>query len=290
MYMKKIRCLCIFAVICLFAAVLCGCNKNLKTQGQAVSYAKVRYGDCKVVAEDKINDEKIVYTMKDNDYGFEYKVTSSISSIMIDGSSFGGHESTSDDFLFNFRDYIENDSAEKFDLVRKKYNMETEDADMILKSVMYLHMKDNDMENAENAAKQTAYIFKHYEKKKVFSVYDIVVYDPNGDLMGRCMVETGKWMDKEAIKDDKIIQWAKEKNSNAKYLRKETRTFADTGVSADDVVKFHYESDVKSPQNGSDPVTYYYFEADGKEFFVCDFWTKQHDKWYTNYYDVFKKQ
>ncbi len=273
-----------------FVIVLCGCSTKLKTESQAVHYAEMRYGSCTAVSTQKNSDDKVVYKMKDNDYWFEYEVISEISEINIDGSSFGKYEYTSDTFIECFRDYIFEDAKDQFESIENQYNAKIETGDILSGSLVTIRMNNGNVSNAEKASKQAASVFKHYEKKKLFSSLDIYVYSNEDELIGKCRIESGTWMDTTDIKDEQIIMWAKSKKGNANLIRKETKTFADTGLSKNQVAKFHYNSDINYPQESDDPVEYYYFEASGKEFFVCNFYSTDTDNWYTNYYEVFKKR
>lgn len=170
---------------------------------------------------------------------------------------------------------------------RDAHNIETEIPDITLHSLMHIYFKSGDISNAEAAAGQVASIFRSYEKKKLFSIYDVSVFDANDSIIGKCKISEGKWQNKEALYDERVISWAKNKSGNVKYLNKVEKTFKDTGLSRDDVCKFYYSSDINCPQKPDDPVTCYYFQVKNKHFFVYDFWTVERSEWYTNYYEVF---
>lgn len=118
--LKKIH-VALFVTFLFVIFALCGCSTKLKTSDDAVAYAKIHYGSAEFISEEKDGDSKVVFTLQDKDYGFQYTVTSAVTEMNIDGSSFGKYESTSDDYLSCYRDFILNDSADKFELVRKKY-------------------------------------------------------------------------------------------------------------------------------------------------------------------------
>lgn len=277
----------LFVIMLMTFLVFGGCSTKLKTSDDALAYARIHYGAATLLNEQKEGDKKVIFTLKDKDYGFQYTVTSAISDINIDGSSFGKYESTYDDYMSCYRDFILEDSFEKFDLVKKKYNVETEIPDISLHSLMHIYWKSSEISTAKDAAGQMADIFRSYEKKKLFNVYDVSVFDVNDNIIGKCKISTGEWQDKEALYDKRVIDWAKNKHSNVKYLNKVQKTFKDTGLSPNDVNKFYYHSDINYPQNPDDPVIYYYFEWNHKKFFVCDFWTTEYSEWYTNYYEIF---
>ena len=276
-------------IILIVVLALGGCSMKLKTSDDALRYARMNYGSAELISEQNNGENSVTFTLKDKDHGFTYTVTSKITEMNIDGSSFGKYESTSDDYMSCFRDFILDDSSEKFDEIKNRYNIETEIPDISLHSLMHIHIKNGDTADAKDAAVQTAEIFKSYEKKKLFAIYDVSVFDENDNIIGKCNISDGKWQNAEELYDERIISWAKNKSRNADYLYKEKKTFKDTGLSLGDVVKFYYDSDINCPQEPDDEVTCYYFKAGNKEFFVYDFWTVERNEWYTNYYEVFNR-
>lgn len=286
--MKNQKHIALLVVMAMVFLIFGGCSTKLKTSNDALAYARIHYGAATLLREQKEGDKKVIFTLQDNDYGFQYTVTSSIADINIDGSSFGKYESTYDDYMSCYRDFILDDSFEQFDFVKKKYQIETETPDISLHSLMHIYWKSSEISATKDAAGQMADIFRNYEKKKLFSIYDIAVFDTNDNIIGKCKISTGQWQDQEALYDERVINWAKNKYHNVKYLNKVQKTFQDTGLSPDDVSKFYYSSDINCPQNPDDPVTYYYFEVNHQEFFVCDFWTTKSSEWYTNYDEIFR--
>lgn len=75
---------------------------------------------------------------------------------------------------------------------------------------------------------------------------------------------------------------------NAVFLRKEIKTFADTGADLDRVDHPAYDG-TSDPTSNSSPVTFHFLRAsDGSEYYLCDFLyyegeSRDAPKWYTNY-------
>ncbi len=286
--MKKIIRLSFFTIILITCMlILCSCRSDPKSEQEVLDYAQRKYGSCTLVESDTSDKDKTVITVRDDSYGFTYNVTSSVNDINIDGSVFGKVEDTYDSYIPSFRDFIAEDAKNDFEYIRSNFKIKTELNDTTLRSLMYIYIDDSDIKNAREITRRAASIFSHYDKKNVFSLYDVTSFDNNEQLLGKCSVTKGEWMDYEAIMDDRIIQWAKSRKSSCTYLRKEKHKFSETGLSPGDVMKFYYETDINCPQDPDDEITLYYFKSDGKEFYVADFMYTVTDSYYSNYDEVF---
>lgn len=78
---------------------------------------------------------------------------------------------------------------------------------------------------------------------------------------------------------------AKKLNHDAVYVRKEEKLFKDTGLTLDNLL---LDFDEEPPTDDS-VVTFYYFEVDGKEFFIADLMLNTGGYWYNNYYEVIEE-
>ena len=104
-------------LLCL--TTFCACS--VKSKRSLVSYAKQNYGKCKFIREEVSgsgNDKVRTVYLKDKDTGIEYKVTSGMDDINIDGSSFGHVESTSSNFMDLYWDYVRDEAADELDDIR----------------------------------------------------------------------------------------------------------------------------------------------------------------------------
>ena len=269
-------------LISLCLLTLCSCRSEPKSEQEALDYAAGKYGSCTLTDSDTSDKSRTVITVRDDTYGFTYSVTSDVNEINIDGSVFGKAEGTYDTYIPSFRDFITEDAKDKFDYIRSGFKVTTELPDTDLHSLMFIYIDDSDVGNAKEITRRAASVFSLYDKRKVFSVYDVTSYDRNDKLLGKCNITSGEWMDYEAIMDDRVIQFVKSKKSSARFLRKEKHKFSETGLTPGDVVKFYYESDINCPQNPDDEVTLYYFEADGREFYAADFMYTVTNSYYTS--------
>lgn len=81
---------------------LVGCSS--KTTDQIIKYAKKTHGDCEVISKTE-EDGISTVVFKDSLQGFEYKVTSSMSDISIDGTTIGSVEQQTDTFRMEAINY-----------------------------------------------------------------------------------------------------------------------------------------------------------------------------------------
>ena len=87
----------ILLMICLGLA---GCGKRASAD-KLINDAKSKYGDCEVVSKTETSD-RVEVIVKDKTQGFEYKLSSKMDDINIDGSKFGSVPSSSDTFYSEF--------------------------------------------------------------------------------------------------------------------------------------------------------------------------------------------
>ena len=97
------------AVVMLIVTALAFGGCTVKTKRQLINYARETYGEVKYIGnKSKIGGEDAYTTviLEDKDTGIQYEVTSSMTSIVIDGSFFGRAEQTSSDFEKLYFEYL----------------------------------------------------------------------------------------------------------------------------------------------------------------------------------------
>ena len=296
-----------FALICL---LLGGCG-HVKNAKQLHKYANRTYGKCKMVSKTE-TEEKTEIVLIDELQGFEYKVVSQMGDINIDGTSFGSLPSTSDTFSKSLKEYVLSEVRPDIDKLCSNYNATYDPTyDALGKFTLTSpNTEANGVSLVEAAGKLFQdYNLEHRMDKMTLSVeYDDKWYDENythkdtgnaeEDYMysgadkselkhiGSVKLPNCIFRDKETETVDLFIENAQCISSKSKYLRKETKPFSETGISLDRVAQTYYNP---YPKSMSDTVTFYYFEVEGKEYYICDFEDAETYSWYTNYKDVFPK-
>ncbi|MBE5923322.1 MAG: hypothetical protein E7271_02500 [Lachnospiraceae bacterium] len=302
----------IIAALCL---LLTGCG-HVKSAKKLFKQAKREHGKCEVVSKSETK-EKTVVRLRDDLQGFEYEIVSAMHGIVIDGSSFGSLPSTTDSFEMSLHSYVTDQLKPKLDKLCTKYNATYEDGydKELIKFILTSPNKDaNAVPLVEAAAKlyqeynvenrlDKCYVSVEHDNKWFKEKYpyptdpetlyseDSYLYSSAGSSIakhiGSANLPDCTFRDKEAETDDYYLEMAKMKNPDAVFVRKEKKTFADSGANLHDVMHTIGE---KSPEKTTDPVTFYYYSVNGKEFYLCDFLVQDTGTWYTNYNEVFLKK
>lgn len=109
-------------MLCLII-LLCSCG-SVKSRNSLISYATKKYGKAEFISEDVSKEDYRKVYLRDKDTGIEYMVSSSMSKILIDGSSFGSYEQTRCNFEELYREYIVAASQSELDELCSQYSME----------------------------------------------------------------------------------------------------------------------------------------------------------------------
>ena len=133
-------------------------------------------------------------------------------------------------------------------------------------------------------------IFNKYDTRGFLKDYLIYADQKDGTHLGSVKVADNDWSSLEASEnvwrspeDEKVeyYTWhAQNKNKNAVYLRTEQKPFSYAGIPLSRVAHILGS---EYPDSMDYPVNYYFFEADGKEFYVADFVDEETMSMYTNY-------
>ena len=278
--MKKISLVFLLVVLVIF---LCSCSPA--TKSEIMKYAKKEYGRAEIIDIDEVSEDEIIYHLKDKEYGFEYYIKSAVNDILIDGAKFGEVENKYSNFSVEYYSYIAEKLDDRLVELENKYNVEiiepkvsSGDNDLLID----INYKIDDTQTAPTLAKNVNDLYKEYDSRGYWKVVRTYVYDKNKEKIGCYDLKYDVWMTPENEEDYFYIEKAKMLNSKAVYLRKESKLFKDTGLTLDDVSKVIGK---ELPTENS-TVTYYYFEVDGKEFFLADVLVNPNDRWYSNYDEV----
>lgn len=281
--MKKFKKISLILLIIALAMLVCSCRPA--TKSEIMKYAKKEYGKAEIIDIDEVSEDEIIYHFKDKEYGFEYYIKSAVNDILIDGAKFGEHEDKESNFNVEYYSYIAEKLDDRLAELENKYNIEiiepkvySGDEDLLIE----INYKIDDTQTAPTISKKVNDLYKEYDSRGYWKVVRTYAYDKNKEKIGCYDLKYDVWMTPEDENDYFYIERAKMLNSKAVYLRKERKPFKDTGLTLDDVTKVIGKA---TPTENS-TVTYYYFEVEGKEFFLADVLVNPHDRWYSNYDEV----
>lgn len=269
--------------VCALMLLLTGCGW-VKSPDALYRQAKNIHGDCTVVSKTKSNDFSQV-VLHDTLQDFDYEVTSSMSDISIDGSSFGSVPGTSDSFEKRLRENTTAKAGSEITAICAAYGVNHEiSTDEHMPQLISIYSDDE--ENAKKAALECARVIQNENKANRLDGTEIAAYKGEYDRYGSVKLPDISWRTAEDEKIDYYTKMARmQTDPNAVYVRTETGTFAQTGADLQRVVN---ALGTDFPTSDDSPVTFYYFtDTSGNEFYICDF-NYYYDeysefKYYTNY-------
>ncbi len=121
---KKINIIAFFSIILMFCMLftLTGCGK-VKNENQIKKYIKNKYNIEVEILSVEESEESKKYELKEKDRDVTFNCTSSMNAIMIDGSSFGKTEQTTDNYYASLTKSIKKDLL----AISEKYNVSLEE-------------------------------------------------------------------------------------------------------------------------------------------------------------------
>lgn len=285
-YMKRKKMFIKILLLLAMVFVISGCGEP-KSGKSLYKWAKNEYGDCTIVSITE-TDDKTVVILHDTLQDFDYKVISSMSKIIIDGSNFGSLSDTSDTFKRNLREKVISNVKDELDAICNKEGMRYEYGDS--ESIISI-FAETEKDGREVALKCAEILQKQNINNRLDNLCIDVVgnkYEKSyeNENFGSVMLPNISWR----TSDDELVEYytkmaRMQTDQNAEFLYSELKVFGDTGADLQRVVKV-IGSDY--PTERTSPVTFYYFRAsDGNKYYLCDFNYYDEDycnyAWYTNY-------
>ena len=278
----------LLSISVLMLTALSGCGR-IKSADELYKLAVRTYGECEIVSQTE-NEDGTVLVLRDNLQGFEYKMTSGMNDIVIDGSSFGSVENTGSTFSKALSEYVFSQCLDELETICEEAGgtCDTED-------VSFFIIRTETAEEAEKAALACAEVIQAYNLQGRMDNWELACYQGDGSThtysvrFGSVKLPNIEWISHE----QEIINYYSEMarmvtDEKAQYVRSEEGIFSQTGADIDRVVQV---LGTDYPTEGSSPVTFYFFRAsDGTEYYLCDFNYYDDDhynySWFTNYADV----
>ena len=284
--MKKMK---LLMIVALCATTLCGCEPA--TEKEVLRYAKNEFGKCKLVETNIVSEDEIDYILQDKQYGFTYHVTSEVDDINIDGSKFGESESKSDDFSASYYAYITNNIKETLHGYAKQNNITILTSESKFdyyydgyKLANVICQADMSKEALQSICENIYDLYKEYDSRRFFEPVMIDVSDTKGNDMGVFRSNIGAYMTNEEDETYYYYDLATQKDPYVKYLRQDKKSFRETDISYTSVMHVLGQPEITEDSI----VTYYYFESDGKEWYMVDVPVTETQTFYSNYEEVIK--
>ncbi len=250
----------------IFCVLLTGCS--VASEKEIKKYANEKYGEATLIRTDELSDKNRKCYFKDEEYGFEYYVSSYMHDIVIDGSDFGATESKASDFEMAYYNYMVDVVKDDLAKIEKEYDVELSVSDgTYIYYFARIQYRSADTSNVAVVSKEVSDLYTSIDTRGYWKDLDVEAYDSEDNYLGAYHYQQEKWMTHEEEVDLFYIDKITNLTSKAVYVGKEQHPFTDTGVDINDVVYVLGNPEIKIDST----VTYYTFTVGGKEYYLCDF-------------------
>lgn len=184
--------------------LLSGCGE-VSDKEDLLDYAESTYGDCELVSE-TLTEKANTLILKDNEYCFEYEVSSYMSNVNVDGSSFGEVPSKSSSF-----------TSEYVSCFEKKYKDKFKDLDCTIEfsssfvlnnsmSLMFVTIDNKDVDY-DSMCKSLISMIKEYDTREYFSNASISIYVGDTSI-GAYSIDTEEFTSTDDIRTVHMLESA----------------------------------------------------------------------------------
>lgn len=290
MLMKKLsrKSIIILPVLCLMLLALTSCGK-VKSASELKKYAEKTYGACEIVSKSE-TDGRTELILHDELQDFDYCIESVMASVNVDGGIWGKYADIHSGFVGSLKEKVIQNVTDKLDSECKRSNARWEKEEW-WPGLISIYAADE--ASAKEATLSCVEVLQSENLNNRMDGWEIRAYKESEqnveESLGIITLPDVKWVSREEEHEQYFTKMAHmQTDPNAVFLRKEVKTFADTGADPDRV-DHPAHGGTSDPTSDSSPVTFYYFRAsDGSEYYLCDFLYYEGDsrdepKWYTNY-------
>ncbi len=277
-----------FAAALLMCAALCACDDEVASVKEITEYAEQNFGKAEFVSSITGSENERVCYFTDGQYGFDYYVESRVSGVGMDGSIFGFSEGKLSDFDEAYYATLRSLRDDDIAAIELSLGVEIKLADMFYARYALADITSENVQNSCKAAEQLRALLKEYDSRSYWENIYCYVKDSGGNTLYTYDILHEQPLTPEDVAVEEFTQHAKDFNPKAKYSHKTTQLFSKTGLTQSDVVSVLGDE----PITDSSIITYYYFTAEGKQFFVADVYVYDgaYMRWFTDYYKVFPEK
>ena len=277
------------AVIC--ALTLCACSAEVASEKEIIEFAQECFGDSTHLSTENVSEDKTVCYFSDTEYGFQYQVTSAVHPVGMDGSTFWYQEGRGSNFGEVYYSFMQEQCGIKGGAVMAD-GTEIKPFGYIGEEIQIdVNAAESGVEAACTHAEELRDSLKALDTRGYWKNISCTVFDEDG---GRYLTYDALHEAPLTPEDENIIYYtemARLKLPEAEFVRTETGLFSETGLTEDDIPNI---LGTEKPTADS-VVTYYYFKAEGREFFLADFNAFENGDhqtffWYNNISEVFPEK
>lgn len=244
-------------VILLAVAVILLCSCSIASKKDLIRYAKNHYGACEFISEEHKgsgNSEYRTVYLKDKETGIEYKVTTRLSDINIDGSVFGYTEGKYSDFEQKYTEYVLGEAGTEIKALEREYGLVCDFPNITFNSRV-------SGPDAEKAVKKLSEIVKKYDTKDLCPSEHLVFAEVTV-YVGAYDAKTDKW---SASSEYEVIDYVHAHYDADAVFCDSIGAYLEEFLSYDEISKLI--SDNNESQCGK---AYYFRDKDGNLFIAID--------------------
>jgi len=241
------------------SGLLCSCK--IRSGKDLIKYANAHYGKAEFIREEHGGEDEREYCkvyLRDMETGIEYEVTSGMSDINIDGSSFGYLEHTFSNFETYYHEYLLEEASEDLARLEAENSIDIE----IEYDTVVIDFADREhAHNAEEVAKETDSIIAGHDVKDL-RITDYLLYVDDKVYVGSYDAVTQEYT---ASNDYRVIDHVCSSYDSEAVFEFSSGAYIDQFLSPDEIDKM-FPGHTASPSGKA----YYFINSDGEEFIAVD--------------------
>ena len=247
----------------------CGKPKGVK---ELLANAEKLHGACKLVSQ-VVTDDNVSIVVHDELQDFDYECESYMEPLFDNKKTDDKIPVTKDNFNTRLREKVMKDNQKELDSIEEKYETRFQ----LFEEKLYVYC-DN-LKFAEKAAVKTAELFQVGNLKHRLDGMEICAQSvekdksPTDDREGKdeqfgyVILPSTSWVDDPSGEYTRLAQ--KLISSKVRFVRRETRTFEETGMKLDRV---YQDPEKPYPTSENSEVVFYFFAfPNGLEYYICNF-------------------
>ena len=237
----------------------------MATKSEILSYADNTYGQAKYVSQEDKND-RIVYSLIDGEYGFQYTITSYVRRAGMDGSTFWYHEAKSSDFSQKYQQYILRalqTDIDKFKLETSAEFIPGSFPDLIFAEIRIAYSTNS--ETSQELIKELGLQISQFDTRNFFEESQILVTsNDESENLGTYFIGAQAYKNQRDIELDYYLERASFLlNTNSiVYLYTKDFNVNDVPALSNEQIAYVLGTDMET-------IHCYYFTCGGKEYFIA---------------------
>lgn len=264
---KVLLCISVISLLCLTACRLSKDSVSLKGESALKRYAKENCSDCTFVRYEEQEYKHIAY-FTDDKYGFEFPVSSEVSSVSFDGATAGYEETTKVGWDFAYYNFVLDNAKDESDKICTQYGMTIERETHAPTLVLFRLHSDRPYEQLKDGLIKLGDLIRKEDVCEKYKFFDMRVYpvsDQRGSFYAFYRFKDGKTGEYEQWQAYRFMDYA-ESQLDVKCTYERTEEIATRDIPG--ITKLQNYSD----KTGGKKIKVFYFTTEkGEKKFIADY-------------------